>query len=417
MKLLLAIILIALIALIGSRLTFFSRRLTLGFKNIIFTGTEYIFLGFFLGSQALGVLDPLTLKQFEPFLLFGLGWVGFLFGLQFEVRRMRLLPRRYFSITAIQATIVFILVSVVSWGALRGFDLLPQGYALEAAVILGSAAACTAQSAIAIVNHNFRIENKGLIGLMRYISSVDGLFALIFFGLSLSFLPCGGAAGFDPARSAVWLMLSLAMGILPALILICLSRTRFNAQEYTVFLIGTIMFCGGLADRFQYSALVAGLVCGMVTANFCPHRLRALSMVAHGEKAIYIALLILLGAGWQFRADMTLVLAVLYFLVRAAGKVIGIFSATWIFKPRYAVPPRLGLGMISEGGLAIAVIINAVLIYPQLADTLITIIVLSVIVNEYISPALIVKQLGEVLHLSEARFQAVKKHDRDSERI
>ena len=45
MKLLLAIVLIALIALIGSRLTFFSRRLTMGLKNIIFTGTEYIFLG------------------------------------------------------------------------------------------------------------------------------------------------------------------------------------------------------------------------------------------------------------------------------------------------------------------------------------------------------------------------------------
>jgi len=187
MKLLLAIILIGVIALIGSRLTFFSRRLTLGFKNIIFTGTEYIFLGFFLGSRGLNILDPLTLKQFEPFLLFGLGWIGFLFGIQFEVRRMRFLPRRYFSITAIQAAVVFVLVSAVSWAGLAAFDLLPPGYSLFAAVILGSAASCTAQSAIAIVNHNFRIENKGLLGLMRYISSVDGLFALVFFGLSFFF--------------------------------------------------------------------------------------------------------------------------------------------------------------------------------------------------------------------------------------
>jgi hypothetical protein len=46
---------------------------------------------------------------------------------------------------------------------------------------------------------------------------------------------------------------------------------------------------------------------------------------------------------------------------------------------------------------------------------LITIIVLSVIINEYISPALIVKQLGDMLHLAEDRFQTVKKHETEIE--
>jgi len=93
MKLLLAIVLIALIALIGSRLTFFSRRLTMGLKNIIFTGTEYIFLGVVLGNYGLNLLDAETLKKLEPFLLFGLSWIGFLFGLQFEAKRLMTLPR------------------------------------------------------------------------------------------------------------------------------------------------------------------------------------------------------------------------------------------------------------------------------------------------------------------------------------
>ena len=115
MKVILAIVLIALIALIGSRLTFFSRRLDMGLKNIIFTGTEYIFLGVILGNYGLNLLDAGTLLLLEPLLFFGLSWIGFLFGLQFEFKRLKALPKRYFSITAIQSSIVFILVSFVSW--------------------------------------------------------------------------------------------------------------------------------------------------------------------------------------------------------------------------------------------------------------------------------------------------------------
>ena len=79
------------------------------------------------------------------------------------------------------------------------------------------------------------------------------------------------------------------------------------------------------------------------------------------------------------------------------------------------MPPQLGLGLISEGGLAVAIIINVTLLYPALSDVLITIIVLSVIINEYISPALIVKQLGDVLHLAEDRVQTAKKHETEIE--
>ena len=414
MKLLLAIALIALIALIGSRLTFFSRRLNMGLKNIILTGTEYIFLGFFLGSQGLNILDEATLKKLEPFFLFGLSWIGFLFGLQFEIKRLRVLPRLYFTITAIQSFIVFVMVSFAVWCSLNFFALLPENLILLASITLGSAASCTAQSAIAIVNHNFRIKNKGLLGLMRYISSVDGLFALLFFALALCVLTFGGLADIGFLKSAGWLAVSIVLGVLPALVLILLSRTRFTPQEYMVFLIGVIMFCGGLAERLHYSSLVAGLVCGVVTANFCPHRLRALSIVVHGEKSIYIALLILLGAGWYFMAGGALIVAAVYFFSRVIGKIAGVFAATRIFKPKYDVPSKLGLGLISEGGLAVAIIINVTLLYPALSDPLITIIILSVIVNEYISPALIVKQFGSVLHFTEDTFQAVKKHEADT---
>jgi hypothetical protein len=72
MKLLLSIVVIVVIALMGSRLTFLNRRLPLGFKNILFTGAEYIFIGIILGRMGLNLIDTRSLNNLEPFLIFGL---------------------------------------------------------------------------------------------------------------------------------------------------------------------------------------------------------------------------------------------------------------------------------------------------------------------------------------------------------
>ena len=181
MKFLLAIVVVVVISLIGSRMTFLNRRLPMGFRNILLTGAEYIFLGVILGSMGLNILDTGTLSKLEPFLVFGLAYVGFLFGLQFEIRQLKRLPLFYFSITAIQSFITFIVVTIPIYWVLKKTAILPESVLLMAAITLGSTASCTAQSSLAIVSRNYKIKNRGLQNLMLYISSVDGLFALIFF--------------------------------------------------------------------------------------------------------------------------------------------------------------------------------------------------------------------------------------------
>lgn len=390
MKLLSAIIVLAVIAIIGSRLTFLNRRLPMGVRHILFTGTEYIFLGVLLGGMGLNILDSETLLKLDSFLLFSLAWIGFLYGLQFEIRLLRHLPRFYFSITAIQSGITFLSVGGLTYG-LMSFLLDPPGYILiPSAITLGATACCSAQSAIAIVNRNYQIKNRGLLELIRYISSVDGLFALLFFGLALSIYPYGAADSTTGLLvSLKWLLISLLIGFVPGIVLVFLSRIRFAQQEYMLYLIGTILFCGGLAQQLFYSPLISGMVCGVVTANLCRHRLRALQIVIQAEKSIYILLLLIIGAFWQFTADYSLIIGTGYFLIRIAGKGVGGFVATRVFRPQYPVPPHIGFGLVSEGGLVIAIIINFRFLYPSIADSLTTIVVLSVFASEFISPRMI----------------------------
>ncbi len=393
MKFLAAIIIIAVIALVGSRVTFINRHLPLGLRNILFTGMEYIFIGMLLGQAGFKILDTNTLIELESILLFGLTWIGFLYGLQFEIRLLRKLPKYYFSITAIQSTITFIIVGISIYLIFSVLMDLPQEMILLSSITLGATASCTAQSAIAIVNQNYRIQNRGLLNLMRYISSVDGVFALIFFSLALGLFPnsmTSGGTGIE--ASLKWVLMSISIGAIPGIIFIILSRSRFSNQEFTLFLVGIILFCGGMSQQLSYSPLISGMICGVIIANFCRHRLRAIQVVVQAEKSIYILLLLIIGALWRFKLDISLLIGLAYFLVRIIGKLTGVYIATRVFKPFYKVPWKLGLGFVSEGGLAIAIILNFRFLYPSVADSLITIVVFSVFASELVSPRLILSQ-------------------------
>lgn len=368
----------------------------MGFRSILLTGTEYIFLGALLGAMGFNILDSQTINSLEPFLLFGLSLVGFLFGLQFEIRQLKNLPLYYFTITALQALITFLIVSIPTYYILLHFLTLPKSFILMASITLGSTAACTAQSSLAIVSQNYIIKNIKLLKLMRYISGVDGLFSIIFFAGALCIIPRGDFLGFNFLASFQWIFVSATTGLISAVILILLSQRNFTQQEFLVFLIGIIMFCAGLAYKIQHSPLVSGLICGIICANYCRHRLRALSIIVHSEKSIYIILLLLLGATWKLEFNYSILITLAYIVLRIIGKVLGTFTAITAYKPTYHVPPALGLGLLSEGGLAIAVIVNFKLLYPDVADPFITVIILSVFFNEFLSPRLILNQFTDV---------------------
>jgi Kef-type K+ transport system membrane component KefB len=392
MKLLLSIVIIVVIAVVGSRLTFLNRRLPLGFRNIIFTGIEYIFLGVLLGQMGLNIIDFKSLNNLEPLLIFGLSIIGFLFGLQFEFRSLKNLPRFFFSISALQATIAFLIITPTLYFSFKALFSLPDEIILIMAITLGSAACCTAQSALAIVKNNYKVENRRLFSLLRYIASIDGLFALGFFSLAVSILTTTTSENFNLIGSLKWFFLSLAIGILCALLLIILSNTKFSQQEFVVFLIGMVLFAGGLAIKTGNSPLVIGFVCGIVYANFSKHRLRALDTIVHSERSIYIIMLIIIGAGWTLILGNILIITCIYFVIRVIAKVMGTYAATRAFKPAFNVPVASGLGLLSEGGFAIAIIINFSLLYPSLSDYLVTVIIISMFVNEVLSPKLILLQ-------------------------
>jgi len=83
--------------------------------------------------------------------------------------------------------------------------------------------------------------------------------------------------------------------------------------------------------------------------------------------------------------------------------------ATRALKADFNIPPTAGLGLISEGGLAVVIIMNFSFLYPSLSDYLVTIITLSMFTNEIIGPKLMLWQFENPEPIGQDRDQITNK--------
>ncbi len=389
MKFLVSIIILAGIALIGSRVTFLRKQFGLGIRNIFITGIEYILIGLFLGGSFLNIFDADAIGKFRPFLIFGLAWVGYLYGIQFEIKLIKILPRNFFSITAIQTIITFGMVAISMFVLFHYIFFIQKDRAILFSVVLGITAMSTAQSSLAIANMNFKFKERRLFDMVRYIAGVDGLFALLFFSIFLAFTKGVTETPFFPGSELAWVGLTVFTGLIPALIFLLMNKTGYRHGDFLLLMTGVIAFTGGMSYQLGLSPLVSGLISGIILANTCKFRIRALNFLHDGEKPIYIIMLIILGAGWNLDHRVSIIAVLIFIVFRFAGKIAGNFVAVKSFQSKFRIPPGIGITLLSEGGISFGIIVNFMIIYPDLADHIIYIILISAFFFELISPKLI----------------------------
>jgi Kef-type K+ transport system membrane component KefB len=206
--------------------------------------------------------------------------------------------------------------------------------------------------------------------------------------------------GSSAGVSFQWLALSLLVGGATGFLLHLLTRVRCSDEELLIFVLGMAVFSGGIALFFKLSPLFVNTIMGMVVANLPGSKNRIFNLLARLEKPFYIVFLILAGAIWRPGSTWALPLAVLYLVLRSIGKVSGGYLAARAAPSDSRPPPTVGLGLISQGGIAIAIVMN----YYQLSsaavtDVVVTTVLIAVILNELASPFLartVLSRAGEI---------------------
>ncbi len=399
MKALIAVIVLTVLALVGSRRAFVSRKLPFAVQTF-FTGTEFIIIGLLLGSDFLNVIDDATLELLRPFVCVILGWVGFLFGLQFDRRTVNNLPGGYVTVSAIEAVVTLAAVLPLAWYLLmKSTNAAPDVIAI-AAVTLAASAACTGPTALALVEKRGRPGSRPMTTLLRFISSLDPAVGVIAAGVGLSLFAVHPFDAVSFPMTLQWLVISVCLGSVTAWIFVSLSLTRTSQAELTVYLLGTIALAGGVAFALHLSALFVSFVCGLVVANLAHVRSirgRVMTIMAHGDRFLYLLLLVLAGAYWKLPDFRVFFAALVYVGVRLIGKVAGGYFSTRRLARHHAVPPLIGLGLVSQAGMGLAIIVELRFVVNEpLTEAVTSIAILAIIINELLAPWLAIRTAGQV---------------------
>jgi hypothetical protein len=373
------------------------RTLPPGLGALLAGHTEFLLLGLLLGPAVLNWFDGELLGQMQPFLTVALGWVGLIFGIQWDWLKVKRFPRGWFFVSAAQAITAFVCVAVVMLLSLRVvapmradvFGDLSRKDTLTLATLLG--VACCATAPIGI---GWMITARGLRGkntdLAQFMAATDGIVGVVLLGAVLSALRpstlLGGPGLGMLGNVALSLCLGVALGWLAHFIL----RGRWNAPDYVVWLIGLVVFSSGAAHVVGQSPLVINFIMGAVFVNLSHQSERVTKSLEGAEVPFYIIFLLLAGASWPLHLGWQLLLVVPLALSRALGKVLGYMAARRRWHVGFDDRRDLGLAMLSQGGLALAMVIDVGLLVPDspVVRVFVSLAILVIVLNQMIAPAL-----------------------------
>jgi Kef-type K+ transport system membrane component KefB len=390
-KVILGAALVIFIALLGSRRTFTKIKLPL-LSHVYLTGTEYIIIGILLGNHMIGLLDSGSIKGLSPLLHLVLGWIGLMFGSQLEIRQISRFPKQYFLLAILQATFTLLACFIPFLLLMKLAGASSTELAILGALTISAIAIPTAQSSLALIQKDLGLRGNRLLEMLSYVAGLDALVGLVFFGIIFCFARTHTILGTPYLVTLYYVAASIGLGIVMGSVLHLLTWIRCSQEELLLYTLGTVLFFSGIASFLGISPLFVTLVGGFVTANVRGAKVRILRALTMLEKPFYITMLILGGAmlgppstGWA----AFFILTATYVGLRMVGKSLGGFVSSRVFRKPITMPSAVGLGLISQGGIAVAMIVSFHEAFASdMANTILMIVLAAIVVNELIGPFL-----------------------------
>jgi hypothetical protein len=343
-----------------------------GLRAPAMEGLSFLLLGILLGGRALGLFAEDLLESLRVVVLFGLAWLGLVFGVQMELRIIRRL--------ALWLRLAGLLPPLCMGAAAAAAAL---AFGLEPAVALGVGALAMASSPSSLegLARGRAIGDRDALRLVKVMLAFSGAPAvctLLVAAALASPLAAGGAAAV-PALHLV--LLTVGVGVLVGYAVVVLVRGVGRRIEILTLLTGGMCLVAGGAAVLGLNPLPAAACAGAILVNrtVFPHRvLRA----AHSlERPMLVALLVLVGASWSAAAFSVPVFAVMTVVRTAAagcaGAVLGRAAQRRGLAPRVR---SLGLGLLPQGELALGLLV-AVLSFARTPAGVLEAVVAAMVVN------------------------------------
>ena len=335
-------------------------------------GISFLVVGLVLGGRGFGLFPEDLLASMRVVVLFGLAWIGLVFGVQIELRIIRRLAPWHRWIGWLTPTALGI--PVVLCGV--AFGLSPA-----LALGLGAVAMAVSPSPLEGLARSRRVGDRAAARLLKLVMAFAGLPAVAVFAIAAALASPlaetnGGAV---PAWQLV--LVTAAVGALVGYALVVLVRGVQEHIELLTLAGGTMCLVAGATAVLGLSALPAAACAGAVLVNRCVFPNRILRVAHSLERPMLVALLVLVGASWK-GASFSFDVFVLLTVVRMAAAWIGGGLLQTVARRRRAATRTkgLGFGLLPQGELALGLLVAIVSIFPG-TDGVLEAVVAAIIVN------------------------------------
>jgi Kef-type K+ transport system membrane component KefB len=353
----------------------------LGRRTHIPRVTLLILVGVLIGRSGLEML-PAELEHWYEFLAAAaLTMVAFLLGGALSREKLK---RHGREIVTVSIAVVTASVVIVGGG------LWLMGVPVTMALLLAGISTATDPAATQDV-----VRQSGAKGrfprLVLGIVAIDDAWGLIAFSLLLvAAKAMNGDGGLQVLLGGLWeiggaIFIGAGLG-LPAAALT--GRLR-PGEPMQAEVLAVVFLCAGLATWIGVSFLLAGMVCGMIVANFARHHDRPFHEIENIEWPFMVLFFIVAGASLHTDGFVELgVIFGLYLALRAGARLLG----GWTGGAMAGLPPTeqrwIGVALMPQAGVAVGMALVAGHHFPELRQQLLSITIATTIAFEIVGPIL-----------------------------
>ncbi len=316
----------------------------------------YLIAGLILGPSFLNIFSLHVLEKMGVFNDLALSLVAFIIGSEMRMSTLRKIGKGIITIIFSESLMAFALV-------FTGVYFLT--HKLYLALIFGAMAPASAPAGTAVVLQEYKAKGPLTNALYAVVGLDDGLAIVIYaFAAALAKMSITGSTEsfFQITKGPIIeitgaILLGSAIGFLIGYF----TRKIRGKKEVLAISLAAAMICAGLANYLHLSLILANLSLGMVYANlFLFANRRSVEIINFISFPIYTIFFVIAGAHLQISLLPAMgLLGIIYIVCRSCGLIGGAYFGAAVSKADPVIRKYLGLGILSQAGVAIGLAIMA----------------------------------------------------------
>ena len=332
-----------------------------------------LLLGYILTGAIVGIVLDLSIPVSNPWQfrvddyeivnIITLSLIGFGIGTELEYKELKKVGKTVFWITLFEATLTFVVVSLVISFLLH----FTMGWkvAVPLGLLFGSFASATAPAGTVDVIKQYKASGS-LVTTLYAVLGLDDIFALLIFTITLpiSIMLLGSnelSIGVALIHSLMEVLLSVSIGSAVGYGLAYFGKKVHEKFMVTYLSLGSILLMCAIAEQLNLSPILINMFAGIVVVNRSKLIARKLNMaLTEWSPPIYVWFFVLIGT----RLDIHLIqkfwlLILVYIISTMFGKYNGAYLGAVVSKAPLKIRKYLGFTLLSQAGVAIGLSIAA----------------------------------------------------------